>query len=77
MMYCIAGIMQSTAGTIEYDGKPVQFRNPRQAIANGIGMLTNNKQRDGLAMVQDLHDNIASASISDYATRLGLCRNLH
>ena len=39
MMKVLAGFSQKTSGSILIDGKPVNYRNPAQAVALGIGML--------------------------------------
>jgi general nucleoside transport system ATP-binding protein len=39
MMKILAGFSQKTRGAILIDGKPVNYRNPAQAVAFGIGML--------------------------------------
>ena len=39
MMKVLAGFSQKTSGSILMDGKPVNYRNPAQAVALGIGML--------------------------------------
>src|SRR5271169_4321445 len=39
LMRVLAGVIRPDAGTIESDGRPVAFRNPREANAHGIGMV--------------------------------------
>ena len=39
MMKVLAGFSQKTSGSILIDSKPVNYRNPAQAVALGIGML--------------------------------------
>ena len=39
MMKVLAGFSQKTSGSILIDGKAVNYRNPAQAVALGIGML--------------------------------------
>ena len=36
---CLFGFYQPEGGHIEFDGKPVKFRSPRDAIHSGIGMV--------------------------------------
>ncbi len=67
MMYCLAGVMQPTGGKAVYKGKEILFHTPKEAINQGIGMLTNNKYRDSLAAMHSIRDNIANASLSSFA----------
>ena len=39
LMNILYGLYQADEGTILWDGKPVQFRTPQDAIAQGIGMV--------------------------------------
>jgi general nucleoside transport system ATP-binding protein len=39
MMKVLAGFSQKTSGSILIDSKPVEYRNPAQAVSLGIGML--------------------------------------
>ena len=39
LMKILAGFSQKTSGSILIDGKPVDYRNPAQAVERGIGML--------------------------------------
>ena len=39
LMSILAGLYRPDEGVIEIDGKPVQFRSPRDAIEHGIGMV--------------------------------------
>lgn len=68
MMYCLSGVMQATGGTASYKGETIQFKNPKDAIKKGIGMLTNNKFRDSLAAVHNIRDNEVNASLDAYTS---------
>ncbi|HWE10819.1 MAG TPA: sugar ABC transporter ATP-binding protein [Solirubrobacteraceae bacterium] len=52
-----------TAGTIELDGRPLKLRSPSDAIAAGIGYLTEDRKGDGLAMQLPVTYNITLARI--------------
>ncbi len=39
LMSILAGLYRPDSGSIEIDGQPVRFRSPRDAIAQGIGMV--------------------------------------
>jgi len=50
---------------IEVEGKHVDIRSPADAIANGIGFVTEDRQRFGLILDQSIGDNMTLASLSD------------
>ncbi len=52
-----------TAGSIELDGRPLKLRSPSDAIAAGIGYLTEDRKGDGLAMQLPIEYNITLARI--------------
>jgi ribose transport system ATP-binding protein len=56
---CLFGVDPIDSGEIYVDEKPVTIRNPRDAIANGIALLTENRKRQGLFMTLTVQDNIA------------------
>jgi len=39
LMNVVYGLVRADAGTVEFDGKPVQIHNPQDAIRLGIGMV--------------------------------------
>jgi ribose transport system ATP-binding protein len=54
------------SGTIIVHGKTVQIRSPRDAVANGIGYLSEDRKRYGLALGMDLEENTVMSSLSDF-----------
>jgi ribose transport system ATP-binding protein len=48
-------------GTLELDGKRREIRSPRQAVAAGIGFVTEDRKSEGLALAQSVRDNVALA----------------
>jgi ABC-type sugar transport system ATPase subunit len=52
-----------SGGRIELDGNEVKFNSPRQAIAAGIGYLTEDRKGEGLAMQLSVEKNITLAKI--------------
>ncbi|MER5390577.1 sugar ABC transporter ATP-binding protein [Saccharopolyspora sp. NPDC002686] len=51
------------AGTIELDGEPLRIRGPADAIAAGIGYLTESRKADGLALQLGVDKNITMAKL--------------
>jgi ribose transport system ATP-binding protein len=58
-------------GEIVVHGRPVTIRSPRQAVAHGIGYLSEDRKHFGLALGLDVEANIALASMRRF-TRAGL-----
>ena len=59
----IFGARKVASGEILLKGKPLQIRNPRDAIDCGIGFLTENRKEQGLFLEMTVHDNIVMATI--------------
>jgi ABC-type sugar transport system ATPase subunit len=52
-------------GRVEIDGHAGLPKTPREAIARGIGMLTENRKRTGLIENQTVLSNVSAASLDD------------
>jgi ribose transport system ATP-binding protein len=53
------GIDKRDAGKLILKGRDITSRSPRGAIANGIGMIVENRQEDGLFLLRPVRENIA------------------
>jgi len=58
------------AGNIELDGEPVKIKTPRDAIAAGICLLTEDRKAEGLILGQSVQDNFGLPNLSAFG-RLG------
>lgn len=67
------GIDQNHSGRILLGGKPVSFANPREAIASGIGYISNNRKEDGIVPNLTVGDNIVLPSLKEM-TQNGIVR---
>ena len=67
----IIGADPRTSGTIEVHGKPVTIKQPADAVAHGIGYLSEDRKRLGLMLEQSVTFNTALASIGQFTTPLG------
>lgn len=56
-MECIFGLTKRTAGQILLDGKNVYFKNPMQAMDQGIGFVPEDRKNTGLFLQQDVQFN--------------------
>ncbi|MDF2635975.1 MAG: Monosaccharide-transporting ATPase [Pelosinus sp.] len=57
------GADKSEIGGIKIHGEKVIIKNPRDAIRHGIGYLTEDRKRDGLALGLSVEDNIILANL--------------
>lgn len=53
-------------GEILINGQPVQIRQPKDAVAYGIGYLSEDRKRYGLTLGMDVKENIAMASMPQF-----------
>ena len=67
LLRAIHGADPIDAGTIEVDGETVKLRSPRDAIALGIGLLTEDRKGDGLLLLQSVATNMTIARLRDIA----------
>jgi ribose transport system ATP-binding protein len=61
LVRAIFGADRFDAGTIYVDGKAVTVHNPRDAIRNGIALLTEDRKRQGLVLTMSTGNNISMA----------------
>ncbi len=69
----IFGADPITAGTLTVKGKKTRIRSPHHALAQGIGMLPENRKEEGLVQVRPLLENAAYSAVQATA-RAGLVR---
>ena len=59
----IFGITPSPTGSIRINGKPCDIRSPVDAVANGIGLVTEDRQKTGLAVRLSIRSNVSMANL--------------
>ena len=67
VMQTVFGIMRPDAGQIELNGKVVSIHSPVDALANGIGLLPEDRQREGLVNELPIYQNVSSAVLKKFA----------
>lgn len=65
-MEIIFGIRKKTGGTIYKNGKELNIQTPNDAIANGIGMLTEDRRGSGIIGLLSITNNVTVASWEKY-----------
>ncbi|WP_316569167.1 sugar ABC transporter ATP-binding protein [Neobacillus sp. YIM B06451] len=63
-MRAIFGADKRDSGKVIYFGKEVHFKDPREAIKNGLGLLTEDRKKQGLLLEQSIRINTTLASLS-------------
>lgn len=66
LMEAIYGIRAHLNGSIVVNGKPVVINRPRDAISNGIALLTEDRRGSGIFGVLSVEDNVAISSVDQY-----------
>jgi inositol transport system ATP-binding protein len=60
------GIYGAESGSIKINGREIKIREPHQAIAAGIGLLTEDRKKTGIMGVLSVRDNMSVASLSKF-----------
>ncbi|RUX25122.1 sugar ABC transporter ATP-binding protein [Mesorhizobium sp. M7A.F.Ca.US.011.01.1.1] len=69
LLRLLAGADRATAGTIAIDGKAARFASPRDAIAAGVGLVPEERKREGIVPLRSITSNMALASMGVFASR--------
>jgi ABC-type sugar transport system ATPase subunit len=70
LLKTLFGALRKDGGQVVVDGRQVAIRKPRDAIRTGIGMLTNDRQKEGLALRRGVEENITISSLERLAKGL-------
>ena len=73
MLRLVAGAEKPSAGTIAVRGKRHRFASPRQAIRAGVGLVPEERKRDGIVPLRSVLANVALPTLGGQ-TRAGLVR---
>lgn len=65
----VFGIDRLLGGTIALDGRVVDIANPREAIAQGIFLVPEDRKQSGLLLDLSIAENIALSDLGSYAAR--------
>ena len=68
------GIEPATSGTVVLNGQSLVIHSPRQAMANGIAYLSEDRRQLGLSLPMSVAANISLPVLSRFLNRLGLIR---
>lgn len=74
LMEGLFGTRSHTTGKISYKGREMKISRPKDAIDQGIAMLTESRRTSGIMGVLSVADNISVASLNQYLD-FGICLN--
>ncbi|TIT19327.1 MAG: sugar ABC transporter ATP-binding protein [Mesorhizobium sp.] len=69
LLRLLAGADRASSGAVEIDGKAVKLSSPRDAIAAGIGLVPEERKREGIVPLRSISNNMALASMGVFAPR--------
>lgn len=69
MLRAIYALEGNDDGEIHFKEKKVKILDPKQALDNGIGMVTNDRQKEGLALERTVEENISISSLDFLANK--------
>jgi ribose transport system ATP-binding protein len=67
LLRLLAGVDLIAGGTVKFDGKVLKLNNPRSAIAAGIGLLPEERKREGIIPIRPVSINMALPSLGRFA----------
>ncbi|WCK69518.1 sugar ABC transporter ATP-binding protein [Agrobacterium tumefaciens] len=68
LLRLIAGADRLSAGSLAIDGKHVSLSSPREAIAAGIGLVPEERKREGIIPLRSVTHNMALASLPSFSS---------
>src|SRR5262249_21872328 len=64
----IFGVEPAETGTVLLDGKTLTIQSPRDAIVNGIYLVSEDRRKTGLVLEMSVRENITLPALSEYAS---------
>lgn len=69
IMHALFGSTVPDSGEIHLKGRPVRFKNPAEAMAQGIAFVTEDRKKEGLFLDFSVAYNLASANLKALSSR--------
>ena len=74
MLECIAGRVPKTGGQVFLEGREISRLSIAERISEGLALVPEDRQRDGLVQTMSVGENLSLASIASFAKRVLLSR---
>ncbi len=71
---CIFGIDKKSAGMIRLDGRIMEVSTPANAMAEGLALVTEDRKRTGLNLMDSVRNNICMASLPEMSPNFAMDR---
>lgn len=71
------GLFPADSGEIRVKGKAVKLRGIRDAIANGIAYVPEDRLTEGLMLERSIADNIVISELDEFTSSLGMLKTSH
>ena len=68
LLHALFGSEHFDTGELELDGRSVRFRSPREAVANGVALVPEDRHRDGLMLDLPVAENLAMVTLRRYCS---------
>ncbi|MDX7953115.1 sugar ABC transporter ATP-binding protein [Lichenihabitans sp. Uapishka_5] len=75
MLECIAGRVPKAGGEVRLEGREISRLTIAERIAQGLALVPEDRQRDGLVQTMTVGENLSLASIGAFAKRVLLSRS--
>jgi inositol transport system ATP-binding protein len=62
----VFGIRKASSGQVFVHGKPVKIKNPTQAIANGLALITEDRKKTGLNLKASVREDTSIVTLNHY-----------
>ena len=69
-MNAVFGTIKKKSGDIYMNGKKVLIRNPEEAIRQGIGLVTEERKRNGIIATMSLRENMTIVSLQEISDHM-------
>lgn len=69
IMQALFGAVKGAKGTVYLDGRPVQIKNPADAIKNGIGFVTEDRKGQGLVLDMSVRENLTLPNLKKISAK--------
>ena len=66
LLRAICGADRYLSGSITLRGEPLHFRNPHEAIAAGLALVTEDRKLQGLVLGMSIRENVTLAHLDDF-----------
>jgi len=62
----IFGAMKKSSGTVSYNGKSLRIKNPSDAVKQGMGLVPEERRKEGALVKESVNFNMCAACLGDF-----------